>query len=73
MYQHDDERSYVINRTGLVPDFRGARLLRAAAATIKAMATPKAQGRRDGRPSAATWRRFGTSASNGRLAVARQS
>jgi len=26
MYQHDDERSYVINRTGLVPDFRGARL-----------------------------------------------
>jgi len=47
--------------------------LRAAAATIKAMATPKAQGRRDGRPSAATWRRFGTSASSGRLAVARQS
>jgi len=40
IYQRDDERSYVINRTGLVPDFRGT------------MATPKAHGRRDGRPSA---------------------
>src|SRR5262249_47405707 len=48
-------------------DFRGVQLLRAAAATIKAMAAPKAQGRRDGRPS------FGTSASSERLAVARQS
>jgi hypothetical protein len=73
IYQHDDERSYVINRTGLMPDFRGVQLLRAAAVTIKAMATPKAQGRRDGRSSAATWRGFGTSASGGRLAVARQS